>query len=235
MQCAAPRQVSRTKTPAFVPLANRLVAADSNATNRPVSSIRGAPLGPFDASPNALTDTSVNAPNLDPAGTDAPPVILNATGADVPPPGAGVETVTFAEPAVAMSLAKIDAVNCVALPNVVVRGLPFQFTLELLTKLVPVTISENAIPPAAPEDGFKPEIAGTGLSGASMKNVRLFDVPPPGVGVNTVIYADPGAAMSVARICATSWPVLGSGVVVRGLPFQFTTELFSMLSATTFS
>ncbi len=40
-----------------------------------------------------------------------------------------VSTVTLAVPAVRMSAAVMAAVNCVALTNVVVRGLPFQFTV----------------------------------------------------------------------------------------------------------
>src|ERR1019366_3042854 len=45
---------------------------------------------------------------------------------DVPPPGAGLTTVTVAVPFVAMSAAGIAAFNFEALTKVVARGLPFQ-------------------------------------------------------------------------------------------------------------
>src|SRR5580704_1521517 len=194
--------------------------------------MRGSPLGPFPASPEAVAETSEKIDAFEAVG---PLVIVNVEAAEVPPPGAGFVTVTFAVPAVAMSLARIAAVSCVELPNVVARGLPFQFTLELLMKPLPATVRVNAAPPAAVDAGLKLEIVGAGFAGASMKNVMSLDMPPPGAGVTTVMSAVPGTAISVAIICATSCPVFGSVVVVRGLPFQFTTEVVSTFSATTFS
>ena len=47
------------------------------------------------------------------------------TGDEVPPPGAGVKTVTCAVPIAAMSLARMDACNCVEFTNVVARVAPF--------------------------------------------------------------------------------------------------------------
>src|SRR2546421_285290 len=55
---------------------------------------------------------------------------LNVWAAEVPPPGAGVTTVTDAVAAAARSEAGIAAVSCVALTKVVVRAAPFQRTLE---------------------------------------------------------------------------------------------------------
>jgi hypothetical protein len=52
---------------------------------------------------------------------------------EVPPPGAGVLTVMLGVPAVAMSLARIVAVSCVAETNVVLRALPLICTTELAT------------------------------------------------------------------------------------------------------
>ena len=46
-------------------------------------------------------------------------------------------------------------------------------------------------------------VAGTGLD-ALIVNVWLLDVPPPGVGLNTVTEADPADAMSAAVIEAVS-------------------------------
>ena len=52
----------------------------------------------------------------------------NDTAFDAPPPGAGLNTVTLAVPAVAMSANVIAAVSCVPLTYVVVRFSPFQRT-----------------------------------------------------------------------------------------------------------
>ncbi len=64
-------------------------------------------------------------------------LIVKVLVLDVPPPGAGLDTVTVAVPATAMSAAVIAAVNRVADTYVVVRFAPFQRTTELLTKPVP--------------------------------------------------------------------------------------------------
>jgi hypothetical protein len=90
-------------------------------------------------------------------------LIVNVCAFDVPPPGVGLNTVTFAVPAVAMSAAVIAAVNCVALTNVVVRSEPFHRTTDPLTKFVPFTVSGNAKPPAVAEDGLMLVVVGTGL------------------------------------------------------------------------
>ena len=60
---------------------------------------------------------------------------------------AQMTTVTKAVPAVATSAAKMSAVTWLPPINVVVRGLPFQFTIESIVKPVPFTVSVNA--PAA--------------------------------------------------------------------------------------
>src|SRR2546426_72256 len=87
----------------------------------------------------------------------------NVCAAEVPPPGAGVNTVTCGVPAVAMSAAGIAAVSCVALMTVVVRVLPFQRTVEPLTKLAPFTVRVNASPPANPLPGVRLLTVGAGL------------------------------------------------------------------------
>src|SRR5262245_21501916 len=110
-----------------------------------------------------------------------------------------------------------------SLTNVVVRGLPFQFTTAPGTKLVPFTVSVNAWLPAAIELGVKPVNVGVGLGCELIGNDSVFDVPPPGVGLTTVMFALPALATSAAAICAVSCPLL-TNAVGRGLPFQFTTE-----------
>src|SRR5258705_8158744 len=74
-------------------------------------------------------------------------VIPKETASDVPPPGAGFETVIRTDRAVARSDAKIAAVNLAGLTNVVTRALPFQFTMEPWTNPAPFTVSVN---PRAP-------------------------------------------------------------------------------------
>ena len=117
--------------------------------------------------------------------------MVNAIAFEVPPPGAGVTTVTGALPAVTMSLAGIAAVTWPAFTNVVVRAAPFQRTWEVPTKLLPFTVSVNAAPPAAVLVGASEVSAGTGFAGALMVNAIAFEVPPPGAGVTTVTGALP--------------------------------------------
>ncbi len=61
----------------------------------------------------------------------------------VPPPGAGLKTVTEAEPSVAISAAAIIAVNWLLLTKVVGRSESFQRTLDVLLNEVPLTVREN--------------------------------------------------------------------------------------------
>ena len=68
------------------------------------------------------------------AGTGfAAALMVNATTFEVPPPGAGLTTVTCALPGVTMSLAGIAAVTWPAFTTVVVRAVPFQRTCEVPT------------------------------------------------------------------------------------------------------
>jgi hypothetical protein len=149
-------------------------------------------------------------------------LIVNVCAPEVPPPGAGFDTVTDAVPAEAMSAAVICAVSCVLLPNVVARWLPFHCTTDELMKFVPVSVSVKAAPPAVALDGEIELSVGLGF-GAVMVNVLAVDAPPPGVGLNTVTGTVPAAAMSAAVIWAVSW-VLLPNVVLLALPFQRTTD-----------
>src|SRR5258705_7509591 len=62
-----------------------------------------------------------------------------------------------------MSAANIAAVTRVEETNVVVRAAPFQLTVELMTKLLPLTVSVAAEPPEVALDGLKLPITGAGL------------------------------------------------------------------------
>ena len=96
-------------------------------------------LAPFQRTTDALTKplpATVNVNALEPAaieagdneeitGAAAGVITENAAPPDTPPPGAGLATVTVADPEAATSAAVIAAASCVALTNVVVRLVPF--------------------------------------------------------------------------------------------------------------
>ena len=129
---------------------------------------------------------------------------LRETALEVPPPGAGLVTVTEDAPAVVTSVARIAAVSCVALTNVVARGLPLKFTTELLTNFVPLTVSVNAPEPARSLAGCNEVSVGNGLLAAVIVKGTAFDIPPPGAGLVTVTVGVPAEVTSLARIAAVS-------------------------------
>ena len=90
-------------------------------------------------------------------------LIVNDRLPEVPPPGAGLVTVTVAVPAVAISAAVIAAVNFVALTNVVVLEAPLNFTTDVDTKPVPLTVRVKAAPPAVALVGEREVAVGAGL------------------------------------------------------------------------
>jgi hypothetical protein len=150
---------------------------------------------------------------------------VNATEFEVPPPGAGLVTVTPGVlPGVITSLARIAAVNCVALTNVVTFAAPPKFTTDVFTKLVPFTVKVN---PADPATIFVGEIVvtvGTGFGAALMLKLMALVVPPPGVGFVTVTGGVLMVVISDARIAAVSCVAL-TNVVTFAAPLKFTTEL----------
>jgi hypothetical protein len=93
------------------------------------------------------------------------------------------------------------------------------FTVDVLTKLEPLTVNVNAASPTFFEVGLKVVIAGTGL--LILKVIGPAS-PPPGAGLKTVTGAVPALATSAAVIAAVTW-VLLTNVVTRLLPFQRTT------------
>ncbi len=87
--------------------------------------------------------------------------IVKVAGLDVAPQG--LTTVIEAVPAVAMREASTVAVSWVEETNVVVSAVPFQFTVEPETKLVPFTVNVNCGPPAVAQVGLSEPIVGTAL------------------------------------------------------------------------
>jgi hypothetical protein len=67
---------------------------------------------------------------------------------EVPPPGAGLVTVTAVVPVEAMLVAGMAAVSCVELMNVVAGAEPPKLTIEPATKFVPLIVSVKAAAPA---------------------------------------------------------------------------------------
>ena len=89
-------------------------------------------------------------------------LIVNVCAVDVAP-AQGFATVMDAVPAVAIREADTVAVNWVEEPNVVVSAVPFQFTVEPETKLVPLTVKVNPGPPAVAQVGLSELIVGLAL------------------------------------------------------------------------
>ena len=117
-------------------------------------------------------------------------VTVKIAAFNVPPPGAGLNTVTWALPSDAISEDRITACNCVLLTKVVALALPFHWTTEFETKLLPLITNVN---PALPDGTVAGEIVvtdGIGLTpvpvGAVTVKIAAFDVPPPGARLNTV-------------------------------------------------
>ena len=126
---------------------------------------------------------------------------VKAWALDVPPPGVGLKTVILNVPAVVRSLAGMVAVSWVADTYVVVLEEPSNFTTEDETKLVPLTVIVNSASPTVLKVGDIDAVVGTGLFTV---NVCALDVPPPGVGLKTVILNVPAVVRSEAGIVAVS-------------------------------
>jgi hypothetical protein len=140
-------------------------------------------------------------------GTGLTLSMVNVTAAEVPPPGVGLTMVTLAVPAVLMSAAGTCAVNIEALTYVVGRAAPFHSTTEEPMKLLPLTVSVKAVPPAVALAGDSDVATGRGLT-LLMVNVTAPEVPPPGVGLMTVTLAVPMVLMADAATWAVSFALL---------------------------
>jgi hypothetical protein len=125
--------------------------------------------------------------------------IVNVNPDEVPPPGVGLNTVTVVVPAVAIFAAGTTAVKLVAETYVVVKLDAPHLTTDCELKLVPVTVNVNCAPPAAAVLGLNVVAVGAGLF---IVNVNPDDVPPPGVGLNTVTAGVPAVAIFAAGTTA---------------------------------
>lgn len=159
-------------------------------------------------------------------------VMVKVDVPEVPPTGVVLNTVTAAVPAVAISAVGIAALNCMEETKVVTRSAPFHFTVEVLTKLLPLTVSVNSLPPGAAEEGLKELMAGDGLF--TVKFNGGSESPPPGVGLKTVTVTLAPVAISAAVTAAVSC-VTETKEVVRSAPFHRTTEVPTKLVPLTVS
>jgi len=126
-----------------------------------------------------------------------------------------------------MSVAGTTAVNCVALTNVVANATLFHCTTEEATKLLPVKLSVNAAPWAVAEVVDRLPNVGVGFPALIVKVIAV-ELPPPGVGLNTVTEAEPAVCRSVPGTAAVSCVAL-TKVVVSATPFHCTTAPLTKL------
>jgi hypothetical protein len=126
---------------------------------------------------------------------------VKGDGAEVPPTGAGLNTVMATEPGVATSLAETVVESWVLLTGVVGRETPATCTTELPTKPVPFTVSGKLVA-AAVEDGESELIVGTGFE--PPRTDRLIPADVPLTGFETVMDTGPTAPISVDRIRASN-------------------------------
>jgi hypothetical protein len=153
-----------------------------------------------------------------------------------------VKTLMPSQLAPTMSVDKICAVNWVELTNAVVRGLPFQVTIEPEkgggglgmfglfalpeTKFDPFTVSVNAAPLGLAVVGLTLEISGElSCVGNMLNGAALMVMPPPGSGFDIVTSAVPAVATSEARTVTAICPVFRFTVAERGEPFQNAVEV----------
>jgi len=151
------------------------------------------------------------------AGKGLVALMVNAELPEVPPPGAGLDTVTWAVPAVAMSVAEMAACNCVALINEVVLGDPFQLTTEPLMNPLPFTVRVKAAVPAVALVGDSDVIVGTGFApwtvmmppvpetAAVVPSANAPKVLPIETGTDELLVADASVTVTTA---ATPLPIV---------------------------
>src|SRR6516225_8003741 len=106
--------------------------------------------------------------------------MVKFTAFDVPPPGAGLVTVTGTVRGEATAAAGMAAVNCVELTSVVAGVVPPKLTTEAATKFVPLTVRVKPAPPAAALVGEIVAIVGLVIVGLPPHPARNTDptIPP---------------------------------------------------------
>ena len=128
---------------------------------------------------------------------------VNVAGELVPPPSAGLVTVTPNAPAVSSAVDGTVAVIVVAVCVKIVTAVVPTLADEFATKLVPVIVIVNAAAPLRQLDGEIADTVGTGLFTLTENAVLT---PPPGVGFVAVILSVPCAAKLAAGIVTVRVP-----------------------------
>jgi hypothetical protein len=141
-------------------------------------------------------------------------------GAETPPPGAGLDSVTEAAAPVASEADGTVALSSVELRNVAVRVLSFQDTVVVGRKFVPTISSEMDGLPTGMLGGETAVITGSGFT---TLNGRPEEVPPPGAGFVTVIVEFVTTARSAAVRDIVIWVALVN-VVGLTLPLMLAVE-----------
>jgi hypothetical protein len=90
--------------------------------------------------------------------------MVKFAAAEIPPPGAGLNTVMAAMPPPARSAAGTVALRELSVENVVAIAVPFQHTCDPLTKAEPETAIESCAAPAVVVTGATLLMVGTALS-----------------------------------------------------------------------
>src|SRR5439155_16761555 len=142
-------------------------------------------------------------------------LIVNVTAFDVPPQG--VTMVIEAVPGVAISEAGTVAVSCVEETNVVVNAVPFHFTVEPETKLVPFTVNVNCGPPATAQFGLSEVMLGAAsmvITSVCWALVSQGVAPLLAVTVTLVVPAVVGVPDMSPVLVLTLKPA-GSGLAVK--------------------
>lgn len=153
------------------------------------------------------------------------PVTVNTAAVEVPPPGVGLVTVTLNVPEPVRSEAGITAVSWLAETYDVALALPLKLTTEPGMKLFPLMVSEMAELPAGIDAGEREVITGTTLPTVK---VTAFEVPPPVVGLLTVMLKVPTEVRSDAGMNTFNW-VGETYPVDRAKPLKYAVELGSKL------
>src|SRR6267378_2888480 len=149
-----------------------------------------------------------NAPEL-PGGTGLSNVtvvvalaeIVKVCAFDVPPPGAGLNTVTCAVPGLAMSVSGIEALTCDDETNAVGRLELFHRTIDPGMKLLPFTVSVNAGPPAGVDAGDNPLVAGTGFELGPVCEKAMSSTPRSQPAVKFTVTVVEGCVHPVFTSC----------------------------------
>jgi hypothetical protein len=128
-------------------------------------------------------------------------LIVNVTAFDVPPQGLGFTTVIKAVPGLTIRFAGTLAFSCVEEtkqpPPGHASAFPFQFTVEVGRKLVPLTVNVNPLSPAMAQVGLSELIEGV-LHGVGVGvGVGVNVAEGVGVGVNVAVGVGVNVAVAV--------------------------------------